>query len=126
MASHEVRHLHVRLLISLSGNVNQVADMKIGILSSYANNKDFRDWCSTHGISPAIQEYENISFDIGVALEDLGNGQYLYTLTPSQAYLQDENTVYPVKIDPSVNIAGEYIYEFTHGHTYLFCCCCCC
>ena len=46
------------------------------------------------------EEYENISFDIGVALEDLGNGQYLYTLTPSQAYLQDENTVYPVKIDP--------------------------
>ena len=52
------------------------------------------------------EEYENISFDIGVALEDLGNGQYLYTLTPSQAYLQDENTVYPVKIDPSVNIDG--------------------
>ena len=52
------------------------------------------------------EEYENISFDIGVALEDMGNGQYLYTLTPSQAYLQDENTVYPVKIDPSVNIDG--------------------
>ena len=52
------------------------------------------------------EEYENISFDIGVALEDLGNGQYPYTLTPSQAYLQDENTVYPVKIDPSVNIDG--------------------
>jgi len=30
------------------------------------------------------EEYENISFDIGVALEDLGNGQYLYTLTPAK------------------------------------------
>lgn len=53
------------------GNVNQVADMKIGILSSYANNKDFRDWCSTHGISPAIQEYENISS----LIEALGSGE---------------------------------------------------
>jgi signal transduction histidine kinase len=41
------------------GNIDQISRMKIGVLSSYANNADFRAWCGEHGITPAISEYGN-------------------------------------------------------------------
>ena len=52
------------------------------------------------------EEYENISTDIEVLLEakEGEEGAYLYTLIPSAAYLDDENTVYPVRIDPSIQL----------------------
>ena len=52
------------------------------------------------------EEYENISTDIEVLLEakEGEEGVYLYTLVPSAAYLDDENTVYPVRIDPSFQL----------------------
>ena len=52
------------------------------------------------------EEYENISTDIEVLLEakEEEQGVYLYTLVPSAAYLDDENTVYPVRIDPSIQL----------------------
>ncbi len=52
------------------------------------------------------EEYENISTDIEVLLEakEGEEGVYLYTLVPSAAYLDDENTVYPVRIDPSIQL----------------------
>ena len=52
------------------------------------------------------EEYENISTDIEVLLEEKEGeeGTYLYTLVPSAAYLDDENTVYPVRIDPSIQL----------------------
>ena len=31
------------------GNVNQISQMSIGVLASYANNADFRSWCTSHG-----------------------------------------------------------------------------
>lgn len=43
------------------GNVEQVSNMKIGILSTYANTQDFRKWCTTHEISPQIVEYANLN-----------------------------------------------------------------
>lgn len=42
------------------GNIDQIAQMKIGVLSSYANNADFRKWCQKHGFTASIREYENI------------------------------------------------------------------
>lgn len=43
------------------GNIEQVSKMKIGVLSTYANNKDFRDWCTKHEITPNIIEYSNLT-----------------------------------------------------------------
>lgn len=42
------------------GNIEQVSYMRIGILSSYANNADFRKWCTEHGVTPEIIEYPDI------------------------------------------------------------------
>ena len=42
------------------GNIEQISKMKIGVLSSYANNDDFRVWCDEHDVTPVIQEYDNI------------------------------------------------------------------
>ena len=50
------------------GDINQVSKMKIGVLSSYANNNDFRNWCSEHGVSPVIKEYADIN-EMSKALE---------------------------------------------------------
>ena len=56
--------------------------------------------------SSKYEEYEHESYDIDVSFQDLGNGTYLYTLTPDQDYLLDERTVYPVYIDPTTTISG--------------------
>ena len=52
------------------------------------------------------EEYENISTEIEVQLEakEEEEGVYRYTLIPSAAYLDDVNTVYPVRIDPSIQL----------------------
>lgn len=42
------------------GSVEQISKMKIGVLSTYTNNKDFREWCTKHDIAPQIIEYSNI------------------------------------------------------------------
>lgn len=41
------------------GDIEQVSRMKIGVLSSYANNTDFRNWCLVHKVTPEIIEYNN-------------------------------------------------------------------
>jgi ABC-type amino acid transport substrate-binding protein len=34
------------------GDIDQISGMKIGVLSTYANNADFRAWCAKHSVSP--------------------------------------------------------------------------
>lgn len=41
------------------GNIEQISKMKIGVLTTYANNRDFRVWCGNHSVSPVITEYQN-------------------------------------------------------------------
>jgi signal transduction histidine kinase/ABC-type amino acid transport substrate-binding protein len=53
------------------GNIEQISSMKVGVLSSYANNQDFRDWCRKHEITPEIGEYE----DIGKMTDALQKGK---------------------------------------------------
>ncbi len=43
------------------GNIEQVSRMKVGLLSTYANNADFRKWCAEHGVTPGIIEYPDIA-----------------------------------------------------------------
>ena len=43
------------------GNSEQVANMRIGVIASYANNRAFRHWCETHGVVPEVIEYSDIS-----------------------------------------------------------------
>ncbi len=45
-----------------------------------------------------------VSNDINVNLENTGKDKYLLTITPSDSFLSDKNTAYPVKIDPSIYI----------------------
>ena len=42
------------------GNSGQVANMRIGVITSYANNQAFRYWCEAHGVSPKIIEYSDV------------------------------------------------------------------
>lgn len=53
------------------GDINQISDMKIGVLSTYANNADFRKWCDKHSIAPQIFEYA----DTGTMTAALGSGE---------------------------------------------------
>ena len=46
----------------------------------------------------------NESFDFTVELAANEDGSYTYTLTPDEAWLMNEETVYPVVIDPDINI----------------------
>ena len=63
--------------------------------------------------STTEEEYENLSYDVEVELESLGEGKYRYTLIPSRAYLDDEDTVYPVILDPSTTVTGATIIKDT-------------
>ena len=47
------------------------------------------------------EEYSE-SYNIQVTLEQVGEKTYKYTLIPDRTFLEDENTVYPVVIDPAV------------------------
>jgi signal transduction histidine kinase/ActR/RegA family two-component response regulator len=42
------------------GDVNQISQMTVGVLASYANNADFRSWCTSHALTPKIIEYKNM------------------------------------------------------------------
>lgn len=42
------------------GNIEQIAQMRVGVVASYTNNADFRSWCAGHGIAPRITEYQDI------------------------------------------------------------------
>ena len=69
------------------------------------------------------EEYSE-SNDIEVRLVQTGDNKYKYTLIPSREFLEDENTAYPVIIDPSVStrsagtIADTYITSRYSGNNY--------
>lgn len=52
------------------GDIDQISQMRIGVLSTYANNADFRAWCAKHQVTPRIVEYENL----GLMTEALQSG----------------------------------------------------
>lgn len=63
-----------------------------------------------------------LSEDIDVALQNVGNGQYNIIITPDSNWLNDPERVYPVTIDPDVsvsrvrqNIIDTYVWE-GHGN----------
>ena len=43
------------------GNIEQISEMKIGVVSTYSNNAEFRSWCQKHDVSPEITEYKTIT-----------------------------------------------------------------
>ena len=56
----------------------------------------------------------NFSYDIGVKLERLEDGSYLYTLTPNREWLESSDRVYPVSLDPTVTYSGASYIADTH------------
>ncbi|MFZ5974999.1 MAG: DNRLRE domain-containing protein [Bacillota bacterium] len=54
---------------------------------------------------------QQFTYDIQVRLEKINDTTYKYTLTPSRAFLENKKTVYPVKIDPTLNIDQNYISD---------------
>lgn len=50
------------------GDIDQISDMQIGVLATYANNADFRAWCVKHKVTPRITEYQTIT-DMTEALQ---------------------------------------------------------
>jgi len=43
------------------GNIIQLSSMKIGVISTYANNAEFRQWCVEHSVTPQIVEYQSLN-----------------------------------------------------------------
>jgi len=50
------------------GDINQLSQMKIGVIASYFINASFRAWCIDRGITPTIVEYTDID-SLSKALE---------------------------------------------------------
>jgi signal transduction histidine kinase/ABC-type amino acid transport substrate-binding protein len=74
------------------GNIDQISDMKVGVLSSYANNADFRTWCGKHQIQPEIIEYENID-EMTAALQNGEIDGGVYSATGGENYTRDFRTI---------------------------------
>ncbi len=53
-----------------------------------------------------IDAKENVSEDITVTLEKSETG-YILTYTPDYSWLSNENTAYPVTIDPTITVVGD-------------------
>jgi len=67
------------------GNISQISDMKIGVLSSYANNTEFRTWCGKHFVSPLITEYKTID-DMTEALQSSEIDGGIYSVLGGENY----------------------------------------
>lgn len=74
------------------GNIDQISDMKIGVLSTYANNADFRAWCTKHDIVPEIAEYENIDA-LTAALRDGEVDAEIYSAISGEDYMTQFRTI---------------------------------
>ena len=64
------------------------------------------------------------SYNIAVTLEVTGENTYKYTMIPDRVFLEDENRIYPVIIDPSINsttsqIADSFITSRYTGNNYV-------
>lgn len=42
------------------GNIEQVSQMRIGVVASFSNDAAFRDWCDKHAVTPQLVEYDSI------------------------------------------------------------------
>ena len=83
------------------GDITQVDKMKIGVLSSYANNNDFRNWCSEHDVSPVIKEYA----DIDAMSKALENGKI-----DGEVYNAGVGTEYSKKFHTVLKLLPESYY----------------
>ncbi len=50
------------------GDIGQLSQMKIGVITSYFTNESFRTWCRDRGLTPTIVEYSDID-SLSKALE---------------------------------------------------------
>lgn len=50
-----------------------------------------------------LDSASNYSGDVYVSLDSLGGGKYQITYTPDFSFLSNEDTVYPVTVDPTIN-----------------------
>lgn len=57
----------------------------------------------------AVEQRE--SYDIEVSVKKVSDTQFIYTLKPDRQWLEDENIVYPVTIDPSIKFQRDTAYE---------------
>ncbi|MCI2048704.1 MAG: transporter substrate-binding domain-containing protein [Lachnospiraceae bacterium] len=74
------------------GNIDQVSNMKIGTVATYANNSDFRTWCSKHRVTPVIIEYK----DTDTMTSALKNGEIdgeVYSAASGEDYTSQFRTI---------------------------------
>lgn len=93
------------------GNIEQISRMKIGVLSSYANNEDFRSWCKKHKVTPEIVGYS----DIGKMTSALEKGRIdgeLYSFTLGEEYTKKFHTIMKLLPEP-------YYFAFRKSDTSL-------
>jgi signal transduction histidine kinase/CheY-like chemotaxis protein len=74
------------------GDIDQIAGMKIGVLSTYANNADFRSWCAKHDISPQITEYKTFT-DMTAALQGSEIDGGVYSTIGGEDYIKQFRTI---------------------------------
>jgi len=89
------------------GNVDQISRMKIGVLSSYANNGDFRKWCTRHGVNPKIIEYADIEKMTAALKKGRIDGE-VYSAGIGEEYTQQFHTI--MKLLPE-----SYYFAFRKG-----------
>jgi len=74
------------------GNIEQISDMKVGVISSYANNEEFRLWCANHDVSPVITEFDTIN-DMTSALQNGKIDAEVYSAMYGKDYTNKFHTV---------------------------------
>jgi ABC-type amino acid transport substrate-binding protein len=74
------------------GNIEQISSMKVGILRTYANNEEFRSWCSLRGVTPSIVEYDDYE-EMTAALKKGDIDSILYSLMYGTDYTKNFRTV---------------------------------
>ena len=74
------------------GNIEQISRMRVGVIASYANNGEFRQWCALRGVTPQIIEFENI----GMMTAALSAGEIdgeVYSTMYGKGYTREFRTV---------------------------------
>ena len=89
------------------GNIQQISQMKIGILATYFINGDFRKWCKERGLTPTIIEYRDIK-TMAEALDKNEIDAEIYTAMYETEGLQKFRTL--LKFLPR-----DYFYAFRKG-----------
>lgn len=66
------------------GNIEQISQMRIGLVSSFAANATFREWCAARGLTPTLTEYSTLD-DLAAALDSGEIDGEVYTALASDA-----------------------------------------